>query len=93
MDLITLVSGTVAKTRIPFTFDDVGYFRSNPRVIKFDSVYKKLLENVVNVLQGIAQSFEAKLPITSQVELTTTLDFWSNMMLGRSGDAHSHLME
>jgi len=93
MDLMSLATDVIGKISPDFTLDDVNLFRDNPGFQQFHKYYKGLIEEIVNFLQQSAQSFGARLPITSRIELATTLDFWRNMVLGRSGDAHSHLME
>ncbi len=93
MDILALSHKMIAENAQSFTLDDVGFFRSNAKMQELSIKYKELLELLVNWMQNVAKSYDRTLAVTSDVELTTTLDFWHNMLLGRSGDAHSHLME
>ena len=93
MDLVSLVTDVVRKVAHEYTFDDVGLFRENPGAKFFDKHYRKFLESFTDFVRSSALSFGTYIPPYPKVELTTTLDFWRNMVLGRSGDAHSHMME
>ena len=93
MDFLALFNKMFTDTAQSYTLDDVGFFRSNAKMQDINAVYKDLLNKLGISLQDLANAFERTLTITSDVEITTTLDFWRNMLLGRSGDAHSHIME
>lgn len=75
-----------------YTLDDVGMFRNLKGVQIYSKIYNKLLWLASTILHPFLGLFRRE-PQPQNVELATILDFWRNMVLGRSGDAHSHLME
>ncbi len=93
MDIVSIATDVVSKTQAGFTFDDVGFFRSNVGVQRFDRVYRQIVEASSNFFRRAAVALGIKVSVASHIDVTTTLDFWRNMILGRSGDAHSHMME
>jgi len=75
-----------------YTLDDVGMFRNLWEVQLYNKIYKQLLQIGKYILFLIPNLFGyIPQPITS--DLATICDFWRNMVLGRSSDAHSHLLE
>jgi len=93
MDVTTLAIDSFNKVRENFTLDDMGMFRGNAGFQRFNSVFKEAINEICYFLEKVSRSFGLKLELTSNIELETTLDFWRNNMLGRSGDVHPHLLE
>jgi hypothetical protein len=88
--MIALVVNTV--NQYEYTLDDVGMFRNLWEVQFYNKIYKQLLWIAKSILFAIPNIFGYKVqPINS--DLATVCDFWRNMVLGRSSDAHSHLLE
>ena len=91
LDIVALTTDVMAKYE--YTLDDVGLFRGNWGAKTYDEFYKKFLHISGKIIELILNFFGVKPKVVWNGELITSLDFWRNMILGRSGDAHSHLME
>lgn len=93
MDVVTLVASTLKSFNVNYMLDDSGMIRRNAGFQRFNSVFKMILRTLGDGVKSILNYFETKLEVVPYAELDTTLDFWRNTMLGRSGDSHSHLLD
>jgi hypothetical protein len=93
MDIVTLVINSLNKFGANFILDDMGMFRGNAGFQRFNVVFKRIIKEIFNFLGKLFGFFGVEVKLTSDIELETTLDFWRNNMLGRSGDVHPHLLE